>query len=288
MTDFTRFILLLPIPVRSVLITLLTLLTRLVAHSTMNGSTPLTVSSLFGPLFFGLGHLSMAFHYAYAAYLRSAHATEHLLLSFIRLQDAQSSASTPIPSRLKSWIKGYPSMLATEAQLDKPRKGVKMVRISSVRRNVRMYTPDLVRTCASWSREPPEVGSLRKSMEWERIVALGVGNDQNLSRLPPRYSDAYRKKMDLPLSVHPELGPGTSSLSTTSSTHSSTSNSSTLVDDKEFGLRDGEDRFKSLTDLKWGEFEQLGFSDSDHKKLEFDLTEGERNVSNLVCFLSSR
>ncbi|RDB19451.1 hypothetical protein Hypma_013501 [Hypsizygus marmoreus] len=41
--------------------------------------------------------------------------------------------------------------------------------------------------------------------------------------------------------------------------------------------RGGEDRFRSLTDLKWGESESMGFSElGDNKKLEFDLTESAR------------
>lgn len=46
------------------------------------------------------------------------------------------------------------------------------------------------------------------------------------------------------------------------------------------GLREGEDRFRSLTDLKWGEFETMGFGTlaADEKKLQFDLTESARTV----------
>jgi hypothetical protein len=73
------------------------------------------------------------------------------------------------------------------------------------------------------------------------------------------------------------------------STSSSTSSaaSSTLVDEKDyFGLGSGttarDERFKSLTDLKWGEFEAMGFGSIEgEKKLQFDLTEGARTVSNV-------
>ncbi|TDL17053.1 hypothetical protein BD410DRAFT_901675 [Rickenella mellea] len=273
-TDFTKFIPLLPVPVRSLILTLFTLLTRLVAHSTSSGLTPPTLSSLFGPLIFGLGHLSLAFHHVYAAYLRAAHATEHLMLSFIRLQDAQAPASTPIPSRLKSWIKGYPGMLAPLERFDRPRRGVRTTRVTSVRRNVRLYSTDLVRTCASWGREREGAhpGDLRSSKEWQRIAPAGASN---LPPLPPRYSDAYRKKMDLPNSFNPEMG-SASNLSTTSSLASTVS---TLVDDKEFGRStEGEQRFRSLTDLKWGTFEVAGFGEGDNKKLEFDLNESARNA----------
>ena len=48
-----------------------------------------------------------------------------------------------------------------------------------------------------------------------------------------------------------------------------------LFEDKE-----GEERFRSLTDLKWGEFEAMGFGSivADDKKLQFDLTESARAV----------
>jgi len=36
-----------------------------------------------------------------------------------------------------------------------PRRGARTVRVVSVRRNVRMYTPDLVKTAASWATRPP-------------------------------------------------------------------------------------------------------------------------------------
>jgi hypothetical protein len=74
------------------------------------------------------------------------------------------------------------------------------------------------------------------------------------------------------------------SMDTASSTSSGTS--STFMDDGDpygLGVRTGKDRFRSLTDPKWGDFEIMGFGGlgADEKKLQFDLTEGARNVSNL-------
>jgi hypothetical protein len=58
------------------------------------------------------------------------------------------------------------------------------------------------------------------------------------------------------------------------------------LDELDFGLGGlsggGEgDRFRSLTDLKWGEFEEVGFGGDGEtrKKLEFDLNESARAVS---------
>lgn len=258
---------------QSLLITLLTLLSRLSAHSASSGHTPPTLSPLFGPLLFGLGASSLSFHHAYHRYLRATNATEHLILAFIRWQDATSSSGLGVPARLKDWIRGYPSMLPSlptqKQERPLPRKGAKTVRIATVRRNVRMYSPDLVKTAAGWASRPRglnEVNSLASSKEWERIAPQTL-------KLPPRYSDAYRKRMNLPPSFHPDTGPGISSLhsslSSTSST-TSTENGSLLI-------KPGEDRFRSLTDLKWGEFEASGFGGiTDDKKLQFDLTEGAR------------
>ena len=96
---------------------------------------------------------------------------EHVLLAFVRWQDAPSNesagsfgggpgsaSSLGVPTRLKDWIRGYPAMLpepATRARSQdrlQPRRGARTVRIVSVRRNVRMYTPDLLKNAASWAR----------------------------------------------------------------------------------------------------------------------------------------
>jgi hypothetical protein len=94
--------------------------------------------------------------------------------------------------------------------------------------------------------------------------------------------------MDLPANFHPETGAGSStstiSAPSLSASISTSSTASSLFDDKELGVlgaaRTPEDRFRSLTDLKWGEFEAMGFGDlAADKKLQFDLTEGARAVS---------
>ncbi|TDL16420.1 hypothetical protein BD410DRAFT_844462 [Rickenella mellea] len=182
-TDFTKLHPTPPSPVRSLI---LTLFTQLVAHSTSSGLSPPTLSSVFRPLIFSL--LSLAFHQVYAAYLRAAHATEHLMLSFIRLPDAQAPVSVPIPIRLKSWIKRYPGM--------RPRRGVRTTRVTSVRRDVCLYSINLARTCAllGREREGANSGDLRSSKELQRIAPAGASN---LPPPPPRYSDAYRSKMYL-------------------------------------------------------------------------------------------
>jgi hypothetical protein len=228
---------------------------------------------------------------------------EHVLLAFVRWQDAPSNessgsfgggpgsaASLGVPTRLKDWIRGYPAMLPEPAaRLRKqdriqPRRGARTVRVVSIRRNVRMYSPDLIKTAASWATRPPN-GAMHasntfvQSRDWERVAPPTL-------KLTPRYADSFKKRMDLPPNFHPHTG-------ITSSTPSSISSSttvSTLADSANdfFGLGKpavaGEERFRSLTDLKWGEFESMGFGglDASEKKLQFDLTESSRTVRHVV------
>ena len=65
---------------------------------------------------------------------------------------------------------------------------------------------------------------------------------------------------------------------------------STLIDEMDFSLtlslKDPENRFRSLTDKKWGEFEEVGFGgggdgEGVEKRLQFDLNESARSVSFL-------
>lgn len=276
------------------LITLLGLLARLTANSTSSGHTPPTLSPLFGPLLFGLGPAALAFHHTYTHYLRAAHAMEHLQLVFIRWQDATSTAALGVPVRLKDWIKGYPAMLpschhpASPAnQKPQPRRGVRTVRLMTVRRNVRMYSPDLVKTAASWAdSSAPSKNGLLVSKEWARIAPPTL-------KLPPRYSDAYRKRMNMPPNFHPDTGALAAPSLNASSSSSSYGSSLTSSDNNDYfalgtNSRTGDDRFRSLTDLKWGEFESMGFSGlEDDKKLQFDLTESARTVSFFFYLLFS-
>jgi hypothetical protein len=289
--------------VANILIKLLTVLTGLTAHSSSSGHTPPTLSPLFGPLIFGLGAATLPFHHAYIHYLRAANATEHLILAFIRWQDtprltpsdsssavSYSTTALGVPTRLKYWIRGYPfamlPFLEDRNHKTKPqaRRGARTVRVVSVRRNVRMYSPDLVRTCASWAqRASPGArpNELAASKEWGRICPPAL-------KLPPRYSEAFKKRMDLPSAFHPDTGPGMGGVGMLGgglSKSSSASSTTTSGSQDQFGLGQGlmsgrEDRFTSLADMRWGEFETMGFSglDTTEKKLQFDLTEGARNV----------
>lgn len=294
-THFSTFLPPLPPVLRTILWTLLSLLIRFTAHSASSGHTPPTLSPLFGPLLFGLGPACLSFHHTYIHYLRAVNAMEHIMLAFIRWQDAPkapgvrsdintniafgSATTLGVPTRLKDWIRGYPSMLPylnIKEKQDKPqaRRGARTMRVVSVRRNVRMYSPDLVKTAASWGSSPrfgqESSRGLAGSKEWERITPSAL-------KLQPRYSEGYKKRMDMPPNFHPYTGPISGTSSATSSTSSATSGNE--KDKLGLGIREGEDRFRTLTELKWGEFEAMGFgTEADEKKLQFDLTESERTV----------
>ncbi|ESK90800.1 hypothetical protein Moror_4037 [Moniliophthora roreri MCA 2997] len=230
-----------------------------------------------------------------------------------------SVATLGVPRRLKEWIKGYPAMLphlqsgssanrkdSFQHKRPEPRKGSRTVRVMSIRRNVRDYDKDLVKNGANWSRKPPPptaagaqssavnlslTGVLAESKEWERISPkTGKSGDRH----SPKYTEAYRKRMNFPSNLNPDSGMGPSSTSSSGANSPTTGfvyGLTAVNGDKEpkqdflgvgLGLTEGEDRFKSLTDLKWGEFESLGFGGlgtggEGDKKLEFDLTEGARN-----------
>ena len=100
-------------------------------------------------------------------------------------------------------------------------------------------------------------------------------------KLTLRYADNFKKRMDLPPNLYPHTGVASSNASTASSTMVSTLGDSPT---DYFGLGKpavaGEGRFQSLTELKWGEFEAMGFGGLDpaEKKLQLDLTEGAWTV----------
>jgi len=142
-----------------------------------------------------------------------------------------------------------------------------------------MYTPGLVKTAASWATRPPSgvthtPNVFPQSRDWERVAPPTL-------KLTPRYADSFKKRMDLLPNFHPHTGIASSNASIASSTTVSTLGESPT---DYFGLGKpavaGEERFRSLTELKWGEFEAMGSGGLDpaEKKLQFDLTESARTV----------
>ncbi|KAG9073683.1 hypothetical protein FS749_014793, partial [Ceratobasidium sp. UAMH 11750] len=227
------------------------------------------LAGYFGPLIFGLvPAVTSTFSTTLTAFHRAAHATEHLLLSHIRWEDDIERRNTlgtrGLPSRLKDWIHGYPSMLPRlgEADLDRVRRNVRSVRVAGVRRNVRLYSPDLVQSAAGWAGE----GDLSGSTEWLRVVPKHSG-------LPARYTDAYRKRLDISMAA-PDLR-GASSDEVHGGWLSGETSSWTAP---ATGAEDA--KYSSLTDMRWGEFEARGFGGGEamEKRMEFNLAEGVRQT----------
>ena len=97
-----------------------------------------------------------------------------------------------------------------------PRHGARTVRVVSFRRNVRMYTPDLVKTAASWATRPPSgvthtPNVFAQSRDWERVAPPKL-------KLMPRYADRPKKRIDLPPDLHPHTGVVSSNATIASST----------------------------------------------------------------------
>jgi hypothetical protein len=96
--------------------------------------------------------------------------------------------------------------------------------------------------------------------DWERVAAPPT------LKLAPRYADSYKKRMDFPRNFHPHTAIASSNASISSTTVSTLADGTTDY----FGIAKpaiaGEDRFRSLMQLKWG-------LESGEKKLQFDLTE---------------
>ncbi|KAL1744757.1 hypothetical protein HDZ31DRAFT_63819 [Schizophyllum fasciatum] len=281
----------LPPALRSLLHALLTLLSRVVANSAKSGHTPPSLAPLFGPLIFGAGKDGQSFGAVYERYLGATTAMEHVLLAFFRAQDAETVGGAP--TRLREWIAGYPGALG-KARREAPtrpgaleaRKGARIVRLMSVRRNVRTYEADLIKNGSLWGYAPPAQPptALAATREWERMT---VGGRE------PRYSDGFKKRLDLPAGAAPAVpapaGMGAAreyglasylSPSDSTSPYGDYMGGAPLSSTPSLTTSEGHDeKFKSLTDLKWGEFEALGFDEQGvQDKLKFDLGESARSA----------
>ncbi|KAJ3775860.1 hypothetical protein FB446DRAFT_365520 [Lentinula raphanica] len=289
-----------------------------------------------------------SFESTYTAYLRSVHATEHCLLAFIRWQDTPASQGGGgfggvggVPGRLKEWIKDYPRTLSGHSRVLAiadllqsggrrskeqhslgPRKGVKTVRVLAVRRTVPAYDADLVRSSARWGLPSYAAtggaglsqNSLPGNKEWARISPPVQGNPDagKGGRMPAKYSESYRKKMNIPPGVEPgssPYAPPLSSLSSSSSSYSSYSSytSSPLTRSTSatstYSLSDPnspissssptspstssahpssqQSRFKTLSDAHWGEFESSGFLSPPSSLLS---TRGAKDIDQALKF----
>ncbi|KAJ7016606.1 hypothetical protein C8F04DRAFT_1019007 [Mycena alexandri] len=292
-TAYSTLLASLPAQLPPILAPLFALCTRLVAHSNASGHTPPSLAAILSPLLFGLTPPSTsAFAGAYEEYLRGAHASEHLLLAAIREGTASAAnQGLGVPTRLREWVGMYPVGVGEGGKSAGARRGAKTTRVVHVRRNVRSYSADLVRGGSSWASGSGSGGGPANdwaaSKAWRAIIAGGAG--------APRYAESYRKRMDLGVGVHPSTSSLASTYASSTTTHSSNYGSSpsaynlSAPSTSSLSSEDGAGAFRSLTDLKWGEFESLGFGSNGgdagfgnvkeggiEGKLKFDLTENAR------------
>lgn len=111
------------------------------ALSTKNGCTTRKLACLFSSYIFGLPDDSN-FEHTYTAFNRFSHATEHLLLAYIRDQIYNQSTPTSVPVRLQEVVQDYERNLPVN--VNKPPEGTPMVPVVRIRRHVRFYSKNLV------------------------------------------------------------------------------------------------------------------------------------------------
>lgn len=258
---------------------LLSLLSRFAAHSHLSGLTPHTISSLFAPFLFDVP-TSVPCLQSHATYVRAASATEHLLLAHVRWSgQGEGLGVTDLPGRLKDWVSGYPSMVASDADLARaiPRRGARTIRCERVSRIVRAYSRDLVATAELWSND------ISAWAAWERVVLKSRRKEAGR----PKFSSAWKRRM----AVKDHLQISSSAASnvdegyrkvTGSALNSETEAGQTASDDGE------EISWGSLAGKEWSMFEEGGFDspmssakgkEDMRSRLQFDLNESAKLVS---------
>lgn len=139
----------LPFQLANLLNSLLDFFSRLIAHHPSSRLTPSHLAALFGPLIFGLDPSATSVGVGglvdtHKAYVREVAATRHLILAWIRKQEALHDRLTgDYPRTLGEWIVDYPH------RLSEPPQG-SQIRVTLIRRVVRSYSPDLMTSHREW------------------------------------------------------------------------------------------------------------------------------------------
>ncbi|GAA6047802.1 hypothetical protein JCM3770_004650 [Rhodotorula araucariae] len=227
---------------------LMSLFSSVAAHSAANGMPPRKLASLFSPYVFGLAD-DRSFDETYQEWQRASDALEHVLLSFIRDQQADA----PLPTFLERFISGYPDTLniSYSGGPCKVPKGARLEEVTRVRRLTRFHSRNLIQQGGTWD--------VPHSNDWKLFFApfglssLSSSTSSTASGTAapdgPVYTASYRHLLNI------------------RSSHG-------LIDDDEGELQ----RYKTAVEKEWAKFGEIGFTDVDSAKLEFDLTEGEREA----------
>lgn len=222
----------------------------------------------------------LPFEETYSNWLRYSHATEHLVLSFVslfspktnsrymftnltrddllvQLRDQKATSTTgQLASRLESCIRDYPKVIPS---LVSTHPSARLECVMRFRRHARFYNKNLIQNAAKWD--------VNESTTWERLLPHAHHSE------PPSASLA-----SLSLSV----GSNPTGLPTMTNSFKHLLNIGFDLDlesdENELGQLDleSQQRFKSLVEKEWSGFMNKGFQEPDAKKLEFDLTESER------------
>ncbi|KAM0755737.1 hypothetical protein T439DRAFT_341384 [Meredithblackwellia eburnea MCA 4105] len=238
----------------SLLSNLLTLFSSISAYSSKNGLTPRKLAGLFSAYVFGISD-DKPFDETYIEWQRATDAFEHIILAFIRDQQATSGR---IPTHLEQFIIGYPSILnvsyAPGAHPKVP-KGGRVEEVTRVRRLTRFHSRNLIRSAGTWD--------VPYSPDWKLFFPTStVPNGDSTLSVSTKSSPNAAK------------GPSTSFTPHYRHLLNIRSNSQFEDDDDEGELQ----RYKSVVEKEWGSFCGVGFNDIDSGKLQFDLTESERSI----------
>ncbi|BGP12621.1 hypothetical protein JCM10213_008758 [Rhodosporidiobolus nylandii] len=216
---------------------LLSLFSSLAAHAPANGMPPRKLAALFSPYVFGLAD-DRTFDETYEEWQRATDAFEHIILAFIRDQQADE----PLPTFLERFVVGYPATLNVSCKPGEPPKVPKGARIEEVtrfKRLTRFHSRNLIQQSRTWE--------IPHSANWKLFF------DHTNPSSTPVYTASYRHLLNI-RSNHGLADDGD------------------LVDDGEM------QKHKTMVEKEWSKFGDIGFADVDSKRLEFDLTEGERPV----------
>ena len=277
-----------PAEVYHIIVTpLLSLLSRFAAHSHLSGLTPHMLSSLFAAFLFDVP-TSTPCTQSHAAFVRAACATEHLLLAYIRCSgQGEGLGVTDLPGRLKDWVSGYPSMVASDADLARaiPRRGARTIRCERISRVVRAYSRDLITTAELWSKDTTGWSA------WDRVVLRSKRGEAGR----PKFSNAWKRRM----AVKDHLPLPSSAASPGQAGYGSASKPA-LASKRHTGRQPSEDGSEalwgSLAGMEWSMFEEGGFDASNssgkgkddmRSRLQFDLNESAKMVSS-ACSDSRR
>ncbi|KNZ61524.1 uncharacterized protein VP01_1389g5 [Puccinia sorghi] len=236
-----------PAEAASLLSCLLDLFASASVRADLNGMTAHKCGALFGAYIFGLED-DKPFETTYSHWLRQSHATEHLILAYMRDLKTQSPTGK-LPSRMESTISGYPSIIPS---LIKTHPSARLEKVARFQRLTPFYSSDLISSAGTWN--------VVRSKAWDRLrpyPEIGAAQYLNhtkagFSTEPSKlfFSPSYKRLLNIRNRINFEH-----------------------EDDQLVVNFEGPQRFKNLVEKEWSGFLNRGFQEPDAKKLEFDLEE---------------